>query len=282
MENRRQRLPVFLELTNQQRQRNRAEGAAPPGATLHLTVLEQFNKEGKNEMGTNCIKPVGYVVTDTGLHSVACKMRNCPVCSQINRLMLMDRVKYFFKSDDRLRFMTLTKSIHDQTDIMKHWNTLLTDIKRKFPGIKGFWVKEYTKKGVAHLHVIVDRYIPQEWLKERWLGITCTSYIVHVEEMDDINNPAGYMLKYMTKAHASDYRKGERIYGFFRGSCSTQRTLRLRPPRTRFYAGPALEPDIEVLARLRRQERLAARRLLHRVAKASRPGLYRVHGVKNP
>lgn len=232
-------------------------------------------------MGTNCIKPVGYVLTDTGLHSVACKMRNCPVCAQVNRLQLMDRVVNFFEAQEELRFMTLTKSIHDNTDIMTHWHTLMVDLKRKFPGIAGFWVKEYTKRGHAHLHAIVNRYIPQEWLKQRWLDITCTSYIVHIEAMANINNPAGYMLKYMTKAHAADYKKGERIYGFFRTKGASEKPAWLRPRSTGLHAGSALEHQFEVLARLHRPKRQDTRRLLHEVAKTSRASFHRVHRVND-
>lgn len=228
-------------------------------------------------MGTNCIKPVGFVLTDTGLHSVACKMRNCPVCSVILRLQLMERVKHFFSDDEQLRFMTLTKSINDNADIMTHWHTLMVDLKRKFPGLKGFWVKEYTKRGKAHLHMIVNRYIPQEWLSERWYEITRTSYIVHIEAMSDIKNPAAYMLKYMTKAMQANYQKGERIYGFFRCQGTAKKpNAPLRGRGHLLHTRPALEQRFEVLARLRRQQGQGARRLLHQNAKACGRRCYRV------
>lgn len=165
---------------------------------------------------TNCIKPIGYVLTETGRHPVACKMRNCIACSKVLRNQLMDRVKLFMADDD-CRFITLTMQADDRSNIMKHWNVLNLDLKRIYPGIRGFWVKEYTKKGVAHLHILVNRYIDQAWLSRRWYEITGTSYIVYATETHDVHNPAGYMLKYMTKAHTGlhNYNKGERLYGFF-------------------------------------------------------------------
>lgn len=175
---------------------------------------------------TNCIKPPGIIITGKGtIANVSCKMRNCPVCSRVIRNQLMDRVKLWF-ADDELRFMTLTMQADDKSNIMDHWHVLLVDLKRHYPGIRGFWVKEYTKRKVAHLHILVNRFVDQAWLSRRWLEITGTSYIAYIERIDDIRNPAAYMLKYMTKAHGELdlYGKGERIYGFF-GAVAPKKVL---------------------------------------------------------
>lgn len=120
-------------------------------------------------------------------------------------------------ADDEVRFMTLTMQADDKSPIMDHWHVLMVDLKRHHPGLRGVWCKEYTKQGVNHMHILVNRFIDQKWLSRRWLEITKTSYIAYMERIDDIRNPAGYMLKYLTKAHheLDMFQKGERIYGYF-------------------------------------------------------------------
>ncbi len=193
---------------------------------------------------TNCIKPPGWIVTSEGYHNVACKMRNCPVCSKVLRNQLMDRVREFFADDD-LRFMTLTMQADDKSNIMHHWNTLLLDIKRHYRGIRGFLVKEYTKRGVAHIHALVTRFIDQAWLSRRWHEITGTSFIVHMEEAFEVKNAAAYMLKYMTKAHgALDlYAKGERIFSFFGARAPAKKLLGFEEAPKEFVMGQHYNPE---------------------------------------
>jgi hypothetical protein len=128
----------------------------------------------------------------------------------------MDRVKTFF-SDDQIYFNTVTQQIDDATDIQRYWHLLYMRIKYYYQGIRIFWVKEYTKKGKAHLHFLSSRSLDGSWLSRSWLEITGTSYVVKAgNTTGEIRNPAAYMLKYMTKAHGAldMYEKGERIYGF--------------------------------------------------------------------
>lgn len=168
-------------------------------------------------MKTNCIKPVGLIQDNKGeYHDVSCKMRNCPVCSKVLRNQLMNRVKTFF-GDQQTYFNTLTIQINDDQDIMKYWAILRKRIKYYYPYLLIFWVKEYTKRGKAHLHFISSRALDGAWIQNEWYRITGTSFIVKCgNTTGEIRNPAAYMLKYMTKCHNNLdlYQKGERIYGF--------------------------------------------------------------------
>lgn len=165
---------------------------------------------------TNCIKPVGRVLTASGLKDVSCKMRNCPVCSKVLRNQLMDRVKAFYL-DSSVYFNTITLQADDHTNIMRHWKKLTDQLRYYYPHLLIFWTKEYTKRGQAHLHFLTNQALDGQWLSRTWLNITGTSYIVKCgNTTGEIRNPAAYMLKYMTKAHNSLdlFDKGERIYGF--------------------------------------------------------------------
>src|SRR5262249_49769699 len=58
-------------------------------------------------------------------------------------------------------------------------------------------VLEHHKSGVAHLHVLIDRYIPKEWLDRAWNavggGFTWINYV-------DVHRVSAYISKYLTKA----------------------------------------------------------------------------------
>jgi hypothetical protein len=110
---------------------------------------------------------------------------------------------------------------------MRYWKTLHKAIKYYYPKILIFWVKEYTKRGKAHIHFITNRALDGKWLSRTWKSITNTSYIVKAGDCsNEIRSPAAYMLKYMTKAHGNIdmYAKGERIYGFL-GARSPKKKL---------------------------------------------------------
>lgn len=83
-----------------------------------------------------------------------------------------------------------------------------------------FWVKEFTEKGKIHMHVLIDQYVHISKIRKAWRWATNgTSWIVHITgaKNEGIHNPAGYMMKYITKT-CGDSRFGihERRYGFSR------------------------------------------------------------------
>jgi len=139
----------------------------------------------------------------------------------------MDRVKDFF-GEQPTYFNTLTMQADDVSDIMKHWHTINKRIAYYYPHLKIFWVKELTKRGVRHLHFLTTRALDGAWLSRSWLEITGTSYIVQAgTSWAEVRNPAGYMLKYMTKAHEAIqlYEKGERMYGFLGAKAPARQLL---------------------------------------------------------
>jgi len=169
---------------------------------------------------TNCVKPIGYGQSsiDGERFHIPCKKWDCPVCSKVKVNKLLDEVNIFFRGE-HVRFMTLTErsTATNKQDIMKHYRKLMDNLKKEHDGLKVFWVKEFTKRGVRHLHVAVNTYIPQSRIKELWIKATGgQSYIVHVEDTSEVRNAAAYMMKYMTKQlNGSDnFKKYERRFGF--------------------------------------------------------------------
>jgi len=185
---------------------------------------------------SKCPFPVGYFRNiRTGQKEYAsCKQWSCPVCGPRRKRELLDRVKLGFTTHEvpfipapgeksegirlyDVRMLTLTlKAGTDDSLITKYWNTLRQELKDEGLEIKRFfWTKEFTKRGVRHLHVLIDRYIPKVVIKKLWRRITGGSYIVHITRMQ-LRNPAGYAAKYMTKGFLEGaFRKYERRF-----SCS--------------------------------------------------------------
>ncbi|BAI61471.1 hypothetical protein MCP_1399 [Methanocella paludicola SANAE] len=171
-------------------------------------------------MPTNCIKPIGYgqsTTTGERFH-IPCKKWDCPVCSRVRKNKLLDDVNRFFRGE-HVRFMTLTErsTAKNKDKIMKHYRRLMDNLKKEYPGLKAFWVKEFTKRGVRHLHVALNMYIPQARIKKLWTRATDgESYIVHIEDTCEVRNAAGYMMKYMTKQleGGDNFKTHERRYGF--------------------------------------------------------------------
>lgn len=114
------------------------------------------------------------------------------------------------------RFLTLTQRTDDPTPIMKAWARFRAYMKKKGYEFDFFLVKEFTKKGKRHLHVLINRYIPSRVVMHAWrLATGGYSYIVKITRRE-IKNAAGYMTKYMTKTmHEGMFRRKERRY-----SCS--------------------------------------------------------------
>jgi hypothetical protein len=202
--------------------------------------MNNLEKERRERKVTNCIKPVGYgQSTKTGERfRIPCKKWDCPVCSKVLRNKLLDDVNMFFYGE-HVRFMTLTErsTAKNKENIMKHYRRLMDNLRQEYKGLKVFWVKEFTKRGVRHLHVALNTYIPQSRIKQLWIKATeGQSYIVHIEDTCEVRNAAAYMMKYMTKQldGGDNFKRYERRFGFSGGK------------RPKHYWEGRAEGDIEV------------------------------------
>lgn len=182
-----------------------------------------FRKRRRQIKPTRCPSPSGYFVSGKIKIPAPCNNWECPVCGPHKKNLLIDRVRdaaaVVTRSDlpkDRkiFRKAELTLQIDDPEDIMECWaraRTFLADhgIKSEFY----FLVKEFTRRGKRHLHVLINCYIPQGVLKAAWIAATFgRSSIVYITRTD-LKNGAAYMTKYLTKAiTAGMFRRKEHRY----------------------------------------------------------------------
>jgi hypothetical protein len=71
-------------------------------------------------------------------------------------------------------------------------------LRRKY-GVPPNYIRvlEFTQAGIPHLHILLDRYIPQKWIKKTW-GRLGGGRIVDIRQVT-IQRVARYLSKYLTK-----------------------------------------------------------------------------------
>jgi len=118
-------------------------------------------------------------------------------------------------------FMTLdasTNKYYSQSDahkkVQKHWNSLLTRIRRQYRWIKIVKSVEWQENGLGyHIHVLICgvRFIPIDWIRETWNKLEPNPASVDLDNkfrtFDNPKRALGYLMKYVTKT----LRKGDEI-----------------------------------------------------------------------
>jgi hypothetical protein len=144
-----------------------------------------------------------------------CKRWSCPVCGPRKAWRMQQDIAEAAKEHNLDRLMTLTldpKKVKGPP--LKHlndsWAKLRMAFKRKFKQSVSFIaVNEYHKSGMPHKHVLVDHYIHQAWLSNKWQKLG-GGKIVDIRKITDIDNMAKYVGKYLGKDVLIEAPKGSR------------------------------------------------------------------------
>ena len=134
-------------------------------------------------------------------------------------------------------FLTLTldpKKLEHKKFAVPHlrlcFNKFRTALKRKYGEAPTYiCVLEFTKAGIPHLHILLDRYVPQAWISDTWAGLG-GGRIVFIKQVT-IANVSRYLSKYLTKELLLSAPKGSR-------RITTARAIKLFP---KFNSGIAWE-----------------------------------------
>jgi len=102
---------------------------------------------------------------------------------------------------------------------MSAFNRLKTSLYDDGFPIKYLNVKEFTRKGKEHLHMLIEGWIPYLQLSERWERATGgLSKMAFARQIHDRKGALAYITKYITKAiQSGKFKKGERRYSSSRG-----------------------------------------------------------------
>jgi hypothetical protein len=118
------------------------------------------------------------------------------------------------------RFLTLTvapenapSSTADTHEyITDRWNALRTRLTDEYPGLSYIWVRhEGDENGRAHLHLLVDRYLPQHVLSEMSDDVGL-GRVVDIRRVN-ARNAAHYLTSYLGRGALAELPKGLRRYG---------------------------------------------------------------------
>jgi hypothetical protein len=107
-------------------------------------------------------------------------------------------------------FLTLdasTSNYYSQSDahqkVQKHWNSLLTRIRRRYPFVKVIKSVEWQSNGLGyHIHVLLVgiRFLPKDWIKKTWDKLEASGWSIQIERgFDNPKRALSYLLKYVTK-----------------------------------------------------------------------------------
>jgi len=196
----------------------RAAGPSPP-------LLDSY----KNNRNSFCGKwSVAGEIEDKGkkykhVARLGCKCWCCPVCGPRRARRLRHGIIKAATEHCLTRFLTLTldhshcTAENSAVYLRECWRKLRTYTKRRYGQTIDFIaVIEFQINGYAHLHVLVDRYIPQPWIKNAWQAIG-GGPVVDIRQVD-IHRISAYLSKYLTKdIFLSHYPHGTRRYSTSRG-----------------------------------------------------------------
>lgn len=150
---------------------------------------------------TDLFKTQSYEkLTPLPLH---CRSYLCEKCSTVKRAKFIQRIKTNL-AGETWRFMTLTtintggNTVYNLQTINQNWNKLITFLRRKYTGIKYVKVLEVGRGGMVHLHVLINRFIPQQLIRNYWRKYT-GAFIIEISKAQDYLKSVYYMASYMKK-----------------------------------------------------------------------------------
>lgn len=171
---------------------------------------EPFLDSIENNRNNFCGKWSVYtkLVTGCGMEfkyrKVGCKRWNCPRCGPRRARQLRHAIIRNATAIGLTRFLTLTldprSCTADQsvTYIRSCWAKFRTYLTRKEgEAITFISILEFQKNGYAHLHALVDRRIPFDWIQDAWQSVGGGKFVNITQA--DIHRIAAYLSKYLTK-----------------------------------------------------------------------------------
>ena len=139
----------------------------------------------------------------TTFRRVNCKCWDCPYCGPRKAKRYKHSIRDTAETLKLRRFVSLTldpKKI--EGDAVLYLNgvfaKLRTYLKRQY-GVAPTYIRvlEFQKNGNPHFHLLIDRYVRREWLKEAWQSVGGGEQvdIRHI----DVHRISRYLSKYLTK-----------------------------------------------------------------------------------
>jgi len=134
------------------------------------------------------------------------------------RMNLIEELERLIEQRPELRrFLTLTVDPQAAPEGERHrylterFNALRTELSDRYDGLSYVWFREEQESGNPHLHLLVDRFLPQDELSHLADRVGL-GRVVDIRRVS-ARNAAKYATKYLTKGAMADLPKGIRRYG---------------------------------------------------------------------
>jgi hypothetical protein len=153
--------------------------------------------------GAWTIRGVGVDGQSEKLIRLDCKRWVCAYCGPRKAWLYKQRIRELAESYGLIRFVTLTldpRKIEGDAVryLRKVFNKWRVSLLRKFKcTVTYIAILEFHKSGIPHLHILIDRFIPQAWISSSW-SVLGGGGIVDIRYVD-VHRIAHYLAKYLTK-----------------------------------------------------------------------------------
>lgn len=149
-----------------------------------------------------------------------CGSWDCECCGHRLRMSLIEEIERITEERPEMRrFLSLTvdrrapaskEEKHEY--ITDRWNALRTELRDRYDDLSYLWVRhEGDERDRPHLHLLVDRYLPQEELSQLAERVGLGS-VVDIRRVD-ARNAAHYISAYLGRGALSFLPEGSRRYG---------------------------------------------------------------------
>lgn len=164
--------------------------------------MQQRRKFGCGDF--SIIGPVKRQAEKIGYKRLMCGRYGCFRCRPRKLRRVRARIAQIATEKKLLKFVTLTldpkkipESVRSDRYLRETWRKMRVLLARRFGrSIDFIGVLEFQKSGLAHLHVLVAVYIPQDWLSSAWQSVG-GGQIVDIRYVD-VQRIAGYLTRYLT------------------------------------------------------------------------------------
>jgi hypothetical protein len=167
----------------------------------------QINRNKPTGRGRHCgrytVKGTSPFSESTQFHRVNCKCWNCSFCGPRKAKRYKRAIRQAAEKHQLRRFLTLTL---DPAKVAGDPVCFLNAVFAKFRvylcrrfGTSPLYIRvlEFQKNGNPHFHILIDRYIPYEWIKASWTGVGGGRF-VDIRYVD-LHHVSRYLSKYLTK-----------------------------------------------------------------------------------
>ena len=157
-----------------------------------------------------------------------CCQWGCSMCGVMRAAWLKRELRQAVDREGLAYFWTLTiwtetmPAQWSDKSIVAFWNLFRTRMVRWFGPTAYVWIREHTKAGYAHLHLLCDQPISQADVSSMWKDASGGSYIVNVEPIES-DRAGDYLAKYCTQEATArrqignEHLKGKRLFSKSRG-----------------------------------------------------------------